>query len=270
MLDPETPVLFNLMQPIKVGSDRCRTAADGFPKPMRFRGAHGLLWLALSTQVSGAQTAAALAWQYPPAIEITYDVAAQSKGFTLQGSGELLWHPKVQSYEAKLSVAAMFFFKRAQISRGTLNAQGLTPLSFEDHKRRIESVRFVPHEKKVYYDNGTQLSWPLDGQDRVSMLVDLGRRAAQAQAQGETRVLIPINDGRRWRQWQFQIHGREMLSTPAGTFSAWRLERIDANRGSQQATLWLAPELAWMPVKLVLHEENGDVATLAVRRTKTP
>ena len=209
--------------------------------------------------------AQAAPWQPPTNRVIDYDIEVSSNGIQLRGDGELSWRQEAGVYEAKLMVSALIFFKRTQISRGTVSNDGLVPRSFEDHRKRVETVRFSPDRQLIQYSDGSQKPWPGDGQDRVSMLVELGRLAHKARRQGDTHIRLPVNDGKKWRVWQFTLRGPEAISTGNGSIQTWRLERSDPERGSQQATLWLAPELSWLPAKLLIQESNGDIATQTLR-----
>ena len=207
-------------------------------------------------------------WRPPSNRVIEYDIEVSSKGFEVRGNGELTWRQEAGRYEAKLMVSALVFFQRTQISQGALSKDGLVPRSFEDQRKRVEAIRFSPELGLVTYDDGTQKAWPVDGQDRVSMLLELGRRAHLAQESGDHQIRLAVNDGKKWGTWQFTIRGSEMVSTGKGLLKAWRLERTDPERGSQQATLWLAPELSWMPAKFSIKESNGDTAVQTLRSHK--
>lgn len=209
--------------------------------------------------------AQAAPWQPPPPMVISYDVEAAAKGFQLQGDGELRWQQRAGDYDASLMISALFVFKRTQSSTGHASPAGLVPLKFQDHKRKVETWSFSPQQNTVTLPDGAQLPWPADGQDRVSMLIDIGRRTVAAQDQGEKRVRIPVISGSRLHDWEFEIQGKETLVTGEGPLETWRLERVDPQRGSQQATLWLAPRLYWMPAKLIIQESNGDAATQVLR-----
>ncbi|CAA6812402.1 MAG: Unknown protein, partial [uncultured Thiotrichaceae bacterium] len=51
--------------------------------------------------------------------------------------------------------------------------------------------------------------------------------------------------------------GKEMLSLPAGQYNCEKIRMIRDN-GKRTTTIWLAPELDFVPVK-ISHNEEGSV-----------
>ncbi len=196
---------------------------------------------------------------------LEYEITGTRNGVNTSASGGLTWQRNDQSYIARLDVTTLLIFKREQISNGLLAPDGLRPLFFEDHKRRIQRADFDPEGKLVRYSNGHHMRWPDDGQDRVSMLITLGRLTQAAMQGGETRFELPVSDGNDWQVWGFDIQGRETVDTPSGPWPAVRLVRDDADTRGQDTQLWLAPSLQWLPVRMLIREANGDLADQTLR-----
>ena len=247
---------------------------DTFWAPCRRRGVQGTIGTVLALLAWVVQPAAwalsASPWQPPPSTRLTYDIDLQASGFSLKGTGELDWRLTPDGgYQAKQATSARIFFKRIhteQISEGRVGPAGLSPRRYENRKKNIQVATFDPVRQLATYDNGTRMAWPSDAQDRVSMLIDLGRRTSEATSQGRTQVEVAVSNGRRWKQWAFRVEAREVVQTAQGAFPAWRLVRTDGNRGGQEITLWLAPQLHWLPVKLIIQEAGGEVATQTLRQ----
>lgn len=197
---------------------------------------------------------------WPTSVALDYAIQGTRSGIAMRASGGLTWQRNDRAYLARLHMSAFVVFKREQISSGQLTPTGLQPRVFEDHKRRIQRADFDTNAHVARYSNGHQMDWPVNGQDRVSMLIALGPLAARAQSQGERRVSLPVSDGNDWQTWAFDIDGRETVDTPAGPWPAVRLTRSDADTRGQRTQLWLAPSLQWLPVRLLIREANGDTA----------
>ena len=194
----------------------------------------------------------------PPSMALNYTINGRLSGVNVTANGALTWQRNASHYAAHLSMTALIVFKREQVSNGTLNALTLQPLHFEDRKRHIQVADFDPQRHQVRYGHGTTLDWPEQGQDRVSMLLALGVLLSQALAAGQRSFSLPVSDGTRWSDWRFDIEGKETVSTPSGAWPVWRVQRSDAGAAGQDTTVWLAPNLHNLPVRLRIHEANGD------------
>lgn len=69
----------------------------------------------------------------------------------------------------------------------------------------------------------------------------------------------------RIKTYEFAALGREAVTTPVGTFSALKVERV-RDKGSKRKThLWLAPEWDYLLVRLKQVEKDGSEFTLQLR-----
>jgi len=195
-----------------------------------------------------------------PSIGLDYAISGVRSGVTMSAHGALRWQRNAKAYEAHLSMVAFIVFKREQVSTGELLGPILRPRHFEDRKRRIQVADFSAERGRVRYGSGAERDWPAQGQDRVSMLMALGPLLTQALLAGHSQITLPVSGGDNWSVWQFDIQGRETVSTPSGPWPAWRLERSDAGAAQQATRLWLAPSLHHLPVRLLMREANGDTA----------
>jgi hypothetical protein len=78
---------------------------------------------------------------------------------------------------------------------------------------------------------------------------------------------VGSNDAERWT---FRVHETETLELPLGALPALRLERLPRHAGDQQATLWLAPSLGYLPARIRLTQANGDFADLRLQAHAAP
>jgi hypothetical protein len=58
--------------------------------------------------------------------------------------------------------------------------------------------------------------------------------------------------------WVFTVEGPEQLELPGGKVGALKLVRNPRKEFDQKVELWLAPGMAYAPVRLRLTQPNGD------------
>ena len=82
---------------------------------------------------------------------------------------------------------------------------------------------------------------------------------------GLTTLEYVVADGGQKQVYRFQVTGEDEVETPAGTYTAVRVER-DRGEGSDRETLiWFAPELDYLVVRLEQVEPNGNRFALLLK-----
>ncbi|HET6430697.1 DUF3108 domain-containing protein [Dyella sp.] len=77
---------------------------------------------------------------------------------------------------------------------------------------------------------------------------------------GAKQVVVPVGVKQRVEQQQYAVKGTESVTVPAGTFTAERVTRTDADKPSDA---WYAPSKFPLPVKLA-QAEGGHLTLLLV------
>ena len=77
---------------------------------------------------------------------------------------------------------------------------------------------------------------------------------------------MPVVSTSRSEHWTFEVIGREALNLPAGTHQAWHVQRAIRDTEDTRLSVWLAPDLQHLPVRLVLRYPNGDQVEQLLRR----
>jgi len=98
-------------------------------------------------------------------------------------------------------------------------------------------------------------------QDRLSFqfqLMALGQRLLSRFSPGAT-VSLAVGARDDVVIYRFNIVGAEQLPTGAGTFETVKLERPKGAAGDSRIEVWLAPEAAWLPVKLRFTDRRDQV-----------
>ncbi|MFT7235888.1 MAG: hypothetical protein ACI9QV_001474 [Methylophagaceae bacterium] len=75
-----------------------------------------------------------------------------------------------------------------------------------------------------------------------------------------------IADGGKIKQYKITEISHEVVSTPLGYIDTIKLTRERNSSKHRETTLWCAPKLGYLPVKLQHTEKNGAVFTAVLRR----
>ena len=218
---------------------------------------------ASAARSTGAQRPAAplteslTAW---PSAVLHYDVQAQARGVTLAGSAQLEWQQDGQRYAARLELSAPGLRTRVQESTGEIGASGLAPERYSDRSRSEQAAHFDRAGGRIVFSNNQpDAPWQPGMQDRLSVVLQLAMLVAAQPARfvPGAEVAIPTASTREAGEWIFRVLGEEDLSLPGGVQRALRLERLPRKEYDQKVELWLAPGLAYAPVRLRLTNPDG-------------
>ncbi|RZS35273.1 DUF3108 domain-containing protein [Corticibacter populi] len=216
-----------------------------------------------------AQTVPAEAIAPPPSADMAFEVEGRISGMGYSARAQLRWQQDGEHYEAFQAIRLPLVGTRSQRSSGTLRPHFLQPLRFEDSARKRRSLRFDPASGSVIADEATQsASVPEGAQDRLSVFFQLAATVAgQPQRYVEPGRQIPIWTVANNKQeaWVFEVVEHAPITLPAGTMDAVRLQRMPRKPGDQQADIWLAPQTGYLPVRIHLSEDDGDVVDLRLR-----
>ena len=208
------------------------------------------------------QQTAPLAWKAPPAALLQFEVQARVKGIPFQTRAQLDWRPQGQRYEAAQEVQVPLLGSRRQSSVGSLGAQGLQPALFMDRSRKEHSTTLDAQTGLIRFSrNGQTLPLQTGTQDRISVFFQVAGMLAAAPQRypAGTQIRVHAVSSSRLAVWTFQVQNTETLQLPAGTMPAVRLQHLSDNHqdDDQQSTLWLAPSLGYLPVRIHMLENAG-------------
>ncbi len=85
-------------------------------------------------------------------------------------------------------------------------------------------------------------------------------------ARGGTGMVVPVlygSDG-EIREYRLETQGEEEVSTPAGTFTAIKVQRTQTG-GKYTVILWCAPDLDYFPVRIDRHKRGRSQGTLLLK-----
>ena len=246
--------------PAVAAAEAAATPPPPVPRAVRLDRTGGA---AAATRRSGAQkatTALAVPLTAWPSAVLHYEVQAQARGVTLAGTARLDWHQDGRRYEARLELAAPGLRPRVQESTGEIGADGLVPERFSDRSRGEQATHFDRAAGRIVFSNNQPAAdWLPGTQDRLSVVLQLAMLAAAQPARFApgAEVVIPTATTREAGEWVFRVLGEEDLQLPGGAVRALRLERLPRREYDQKVELWLAPGLAYAPVRLRLTNPDG-------------
>lgn len=197
----------------------------------------------------------------PPSVNLRYDVKGLAKGFNYTASGRLDWKHDGQTYEARMTVKALFLGSRGQTSTGRLSDKGLAPERFVDQSRSERAAHFERATARIRYSNNAPDAALLPGaQDRLSVnfqLAGLFNARPDAYSEGQT-LRLPVSSHDLSEVWLFQVGPQTTEPLPAGEVVARKLTRSPRKEFDRTVEIWLAPSVAHLPVRLRITEKNGD------------
>ena len=216
--------------------------------------------------ISAAVMAAAQAAP-PERIEIAFELTRND--LAMAETVERLEHANgryelTETWVGKGVYALMGTIKRT--SRGVISAHGSRPLEFSDERTgRMPARAWFDWEARSlvmqYREPRRVEPLPPDAQDRLSFLLALSFLPGRAES-----MRFAVFDGRGQSRQEYRVSGRERLKTPAGEFDTAVVER---SSGSDAARLWLAAELGYLPVRLLVVQKDGTrLEQTAVRITR--
>ncbi len=210
---------------------------------------------------------------FPGSVRLKYDVKGEIKGFRYFVNGELLWQQDGKTYNARLEISHFLLGSRVQTSTGQIGAQGLEPTRFGDKVRSEVAAHFERSKDKITFSANTPDVALLPGaQDQLSVFLQLAAMLGgepQRYPAG-TELLFQAVGPRSAETWTFKVGATESLDLPGGQVRAVKLLRPAVSEYDSSAEIWLAPDMAYMPVRIRLTQVNGDFADQLWSATQKP
>lgn len=204
-------------------------------------------------------------FELAPSADLTYDVTARQRGFSLSGQANITWRAGDGKYlvnaESRVAILGKITENRSQ---GAIDSFGLAPAEFYEKRFRKDATTtaFNRETKTLSFSEGDQ-TYPLKGgeQDRASVtwqLVAVARAAADKVKPGASWTFFVA--GRRDAEpWTFRFVKREKVHTGIGDVDTVHLLRdAPPDAKGQALDIWLAPSHAWYPVKLRFTDDDKD------------
>jgi hypothetical protein len=156
-------------------------------------------------------------------------------------------------------------------SRGTIAADGLRPLEYEDVRSRREPARarFEWETKMLtlqFRDGPQTRPMPAHAQDRLSFLFAFAFRAP-----GKRPTEFNVVDGKGVAEYIFDNAGRERIRIPAGEFDALRLVQRKASPDDRRSSeIWIDPSRSYLPLRVLVVQKDGTRIDQVAARVTVP
>jgi len=147
---------------------------------------------------------------------------------------------------------------RGLIKKGKIHPERYSFLQYNDHEtRRDVELDFDWSKKEVlnnhkHKNNKWLMSIPLHTLDKLSYQLSLMLKLASKPGK---LFSFSIADGGRLKEYHFEILGEERVYTSLGSYKTLKIHH-QRYKKDKNITIWCAPELNYLPVKIV-QEETG-------------
>lgn len=199
----------------------------------------------------------------PGSMQLQYDIRGETRGVPFSLNGNLNWQQDGSTYAARMEISHFLLGARIQTSSGELTSHGLEPTRFGDKFRSEVAAHFERDKNKITFSANTPDAPLLPGaQDQLSVLIQLASMlgAAPRDFPEGSQLTFQAVGPRSSETWVFTVGALEKLTLPNMELNALKLWRNPSSEYGNKAEVWLAPGLAYMPVRIRITEASGDVA----------
>jgi hypothetical protein len=226
---------------------------------------------------ASAPEAAPAAFEWPPSTRLSYRLTGNYRG-PVEGQAQVEWLRASTRYQVHMEVSIGPFFaplmSRRVASEGEITPDGLRPSRYDEETRIVmrEPRRLVVFldADRVRLAGGAELPRPAGVQDSASQFVQLTWlfTTRPALLQPGVTIALPLALPRRVQDWVYEVQQPEWLSTPAGEVLALHVEprREVLRPGDLAAEMWVAPSLQYLPVRIVIRQDDQTHVDLVIER----
>ena len=193
---------------------------------------------------------------------LRYGLASGEQTLVWVNEGE---HYTLTSVATATGLTGIFYRGQfVQTSRGRITPRGLQPQEFWDQRGdRRSSARFdaaggdlvlLPSRGPVRH-----FSYSGDVQDALSLFFQLALTAPPPDGRQTYRVF----NGKKLRDYTYEVRGEETLDTALGPLRTLHLARVGDSDGRFDA--WLAIDRHYLPVRVLRSEDSGSAMELLVQ-----
>jgi hypothetical protein len=211
----------------------------------------------------------------PDTVRLKYNGTIVLKGIANAVGAELLWQQDGKNYNTRLEISHWLFGSRVQTSKGSITENGLAPLRFGDKASRGSEVaaHFQRDKNTVSFSsNSPEVALLPNAQDQLSIFLQLSAMLAGEPGRFPTGSILSFQaiGPRSSENWAFEIQNTEEITLPGGKVQALHLVRMPMGGYEQRVELWLATEIAYLPLRIKLVQSNGDLAELLWASSEKP
>jgi hypothetical protein len=208
----------------------------------------------------------------PEPFEARFEV--EVRGFTV---GETAWSVRRSAdgfvYETRTKAVglALMFGDRRVVERSEWKRVGddVKPAYYRYQRsdRSDKNTTVVFHWNEGVVENTrrgltSRVSVPFDTLDKLGYMLVL----IEDLRAGKRSLRYHIADGKtRMKTYRLKVVGEERMKTALGTFGVLKIVRERKDDDDRDTTVWVAPELGFMPVRIEHRERDDEEVTIKIR-----
>jgi hypothetical protein len=224
---------------------------------------------------AGAEPAPVFEW--PASTRLRYTLTGRFRG-PIDGTAQVEWLHEGDRYQVFLDVqiGAPFapLITRQMRSEGQIAEDGLRPREYEErtrllwHEPRVFRIDFEPDAVRL---PGRRRAWrPAGVQDAVSQFVQLTWRFTLDPTLLTTGhvLALPLALPSHVGTWLYDVRQAQTLYTPVGPVEAVHVQprRQPRAGGDLVAEMWFAPTLQYLPVRILIRQDERNYVDLLLDR----
>ncbi len=205
----------------------------------------------------------------PNSVKLKYEVVGISSGNKYKASSELDWRHNGESYEAVVRTKNALSGVQTMASTGRVSAEGLVPQRFLD-KEAKQSILFEAEKGKISISSKFfDAAWQKGAQDQISALLQIGSILAGEPQKWRPGATMPIYraDAAGIDTLIFVVETEERLLLPFGQLQTLKVVRHALSDSWPKIEVWYGSSMGYLPVRIRVTQQNGDVLEQSLSET---
>lgn len=229
---------------------------------------------------SPAEAAKDFAW--PPSTRLSYRLTGNYRG-PVEGQARVEWRLAGHRYQVSLDVGigppfAPLVTRQIQ-SDGLVTPAGLEPRRYDEEThvalRAPRRLTIALDADRVLLANGRPVPRPAGVQDSASQFVQMTWLFTTQPALLRTGTMLPLPLAlpRHVEVWTYEVVGTETIDAPVGAIEAVHVRPRRPPRaagtaagGDLVAEFWVAPTLQYLPVRILIRQDEETYVDLHLER----
>ena len=218
---------------------------------------------------------------FPPNIQINYQLTGQERGLTYHASGSLKWQtqatpdapsapPSPMAYEAELRVRAFLVGSRVWRSVGVLTEDGLSPVRYSDSWRGERAAHFDATQNKISFSGNTpSVALQAGAQDQVSLFIQMAATVAAKNFKLGSELNVQTATARDAVNWVLTFKSEELIEVDGKQLATQRWVCLPRGKFDSQIEMWLSQSHGGLPVRIKISQVTGNFIDMEMRDSET-
>ena len=218
---------------------------------------------------------------FPPNIQINYQLTGQERGLTYHASGSLKWQtqatpdgpsaiPARKAYEAELRVRAFLVGSRVWRSVGVLTENGLSPVRYSDSWRGERAAHFDATQNKISFSGNTPgVALQPGAQDQVSLFIQMAATVAAKNFKLGSELNVQTATARDAVNWVLTFKSEELIEVDGKQLATQRWVCLPRGKFDSQIEMWLSQSHGGLPVRIKITQVTGNFIDMEMRDSET-